>query len=99
MEWLKTDREVATANYEYLSKAINNDGSLPEKGIQLVIEEAKKVAKVAREISLSEVEDLSILKEAQRELGIKGKQIPFAGYKFVGKREHVMNSIIMRSFS
>ena len=32
MEWLKTDREVATANYEYLSKAINNDGSLPEKG-------------------------------------------------------------------
>jgi hypothetical protein len=75
MEWLKTDREVATANYEYLSKAI--DGSLPEKGIQLVIEEAKKVAKVVREISLSEVEDLSILKEAQRELGTKGSRSLF----------------------
>jgi NitT/TauT family transport system substrate-binding protein len=73
MEWGKTDREVATVNYEYLSKAINDDGSLPEKGFQLVIEEAMKAGKVVREISLSEVADLSILKEAQRELGIKGK--------------------------
>jgi NitT/TauT family transport system substrate-binding protein len=71
MEWLKTDREVATANYEYLSKASNDDGSLPEKGIQLVIEEAKKAAKVSREISMKDLADLSILREAQRELGIK----------------------------
>jgi ABC-type nitrate/sulfonate/bicarbonate transport system substrate-binding protein len=73
MEWLKTDREVATANYEYLSKAINDDGSLPEKGFRLVIEEATKAGKVVREISLSEVADLSILREAQKELGIAGK--------------------------
>ena len=73
MEWLKIDREVATANYEYLSKAINDDASLPEKGFQLVIEEAKQAGKVVREISLSEVADLSILKEAHKELGIKGK--------------------------
>jgi hypothetical protein len=71
MEWLKTDREVATANYEYLSKASNDDGSLPEKGIQLVIEEAKKAAKVVREIPMKDLADLSILREAQRELGIK----------------------------
>jgi hypothetical protein len=38
-----------------------------------VIEEAKKLAKVDREVSLSEVAELSILKEAQKELGIKGK--------------------------
>ena len=73
MEWLKIDTEVATANYEYLSKASNDDGSLPEKGIQLVIEEAKQAGKVVREVGLNEVADLSILKEAQRELGIKGK--------------------------
>ena len=30
-----------------------------------------KLAKVGREISLTEVEDLSILREAQKELGIK----------------------------
>jgi hypothetical protein len=36
-----------------------------------VIEEAKRTAKVTREVSINEVEDLAILKEAQRELGIK----------------------------
>jgi hypothetical protein len=38
-----------------------------------VIEEAKRVGKVEREIPLSEVADLSILREAQKELGIKGQ--------------------------
>jgi hypothetical protein len=31
------------------------------------------LAKVEREVTLSEVGDLAILREAQRELGIKGK--------------------------
>ena len=35
-----------------------------------MIEELKKLAKVDREISLSEVADLSLLKEAQKEMGI-----------------------------
>ena len=73
MQWQKIDREIATGTYEYLPKAYNDDGSLPEKGFRLVIEEAKKLAKVDREVSLSEVAELSILKEAQKELGIKGK--------------------------
>lgn len=57
--------------YDFLSKVFNNDGSLPEKGLRLVIEENKKIAKVDREVSFSEVADLSILKEAEKELGIK----------------------------
>lgn len=73
MEWQKIDSEMATGTYEYLSKAINDDGSLPEKGFGLIIEEAKELAKVSREVALSEVADLSILREAQRELGIKRK--------------------------
>ena len=36
-----------------------------------MIEENKKIAKVDREVSFSEVADLSILKEAEKELGIK----------------------------
>jgi hypothetical protein len=35
-----------------------------------VIEEAKKVTKVSREASVNEAMDLSILRRAQRELGI-----------------------------
>lgn len=70
-EWLKIDKEMAAATYESMSKAFNDDGSLPEKGLRLVIDEAKRVGKVDREVSLSEVADLSILSAAQREMGIK----------------------------
>jgi NitT/TauT family transport system substrate-binding protein len=73
MEWQKISKEIATVTYESLSRVFNDDGSLPEKGLRLVIEENKKIAKVAREVSPGEVADLSILREAQRELGIKGK--------------------------
>jgi NitT/TauT family transport system substrate-binding protein len=71
IEWSKTDKEMATAGYESVLKLFNDDGSVPEKGLLLVIEELKKLAKVEREISPGEVADLAILKEAQRELGIK----------------------------
>jgi len=69
-EWSKIDKEMATATYENVLKLFNEDGSVPEKGMLLVIDELKKLGKVEREISLSEVADLSILKKAQRELGI-----------------------------
>ena len=72
-EWLKIDKEMATASYESVLKAVNEDGSLPEDGLRLVVEVAKKAAKVNRNVSLNEVADVSILKEAQKELGITGK--------------------------
>lgn len=76
MEWQRTDREIATGTYEFLSKATNDSGSLSESGFRLIIEEIKELARVNREIELSEVADLSILKEAQKELGIKGSASP-----------------------
>ena len=69
----KIDKEMATATYENVLKLFNEDGSVPEKGMLLVIDELKKLGKVEREISLSEVADLSILKDAQKELGITAK--------------------------
>jgi hypothetical protein len=71
IEWNKTDKEMATAGYESVVKLFNDDGSVPEKGLLMVIEELKRLAKVERAIPPSEVADLSILKEAQKELGIK----------------------------
>ena len=70
-EWTKADKEMATAGYESVLKLFNDDGSVPEKGLILVIEDLKKLGKVEREIAPSDVADLSILREAQRELGIK----------------------------
>ena len=40
--WLKIDQELATAAYDSVSKAFNSDGNIPEDGLRLVIEEAKK---------------------------------------------------------
>jgi ABC-type nitrate/sulfonate/bicarbonate transport system substrate-binding protein len=70
-EWLKVDKELATATYESVLPVFSDDGSLTENGLRLLIEEAKKQAKVERDVSPGEVADLSILKEVQRELGIK----------------------------
>jgi NitT/TauT family transport system substrate-binding protein len=72
-DWLKIDQEMATATFDSVSKAFNDNGSVPEDGLRLVIEEAKRTAKVNREVSINEVEDLLILREAQKEMGIKGR--------------------------
>lgn len=72
-EWLKIDKEIAAATYDSVWKAFNDDASVPENGLRLGIEEAKRVGKVDREIAVSEVADLSILREAQKEIGIKGR--------------------------
>jgi ABC-type nitrate/sulfonate/bicarbonate transport system substrate-binding protein len=73
MEWMKIDKEMAAATYDSVGKAFNEDGSLPEDGLRLLIDEAKKAAKISREIASSEVADLAILREAQKELGIQPK--------------------------
>jgi hypothetical protein len=72
-EWMKIDKEMAAATYESVVKAFSDDLSLPENGLRLLIEEAKRATKVEREVTTNEVADLSILREAQRELGITGR--------------------------
>ena len=71
VEWMRIDRDIAAATYDGVVKTYGDDLSLPEDGLRLLIDEAKKAAKVSREVALSEVADLSILREAQREMGIK----------------------------
>ena len=69
----KLDREIAFASYDSFVKGFNDDGSLPEDGFRRLVEDTKKVTKIDREIALSDLADLSILREAQKELGIKAK--------------------------
>jgi ABC-type nitrate/sulfonate/bicarbonate transport system substrate-binding protein len=73
MEWLKINRELAVAAYESVGPAFSEDGNIPEDGLRLFIEEARKATKLDREVSINEVADSSILKEVQRELGIKAR--------------------------
>ncbi len=71
MDWMRIDKDAAAATYEAFLPALSEDGNCPEDGMRLVIEETKKAAKVNREVSMKDVADLSILREAQREMGIK----------------------------
>ena len=68
MEWLKVNKEVAAATYDGVAKVYNEDPSVCEKGLRVTIEERKQALKINRDVSLSEVADLSLIREALREL-------------------------------
>lgn len=71
--WGRTDRNSAAAAYDAAVKVFNADGSIPESGLKLVLEQARSEANISREIAVNEVADLALLREAQKELGIKGR--------------------------
>ena len=68
-QWLKIDKEMAARTYDSTVKTFSEDLALPEAGLRHLIDDAKRVAKSNREVSLTDVMDISILREAQRELG------------------------------
>jgi NitT/TauT family transport system substrate-binding protein len=71
MDWGKVEREYAYASYDALRNLFNADGAVPDDGLKLVIDQARRSAKAAREVAPSEVADLNFLHEAQVNLGIK----------------------------
>jgi NitT/TauT family transport system substrate-binding protein len=73
MHWGRTDRAAAAAAYDGAAKVFNADGAIPENGLRLVIDQGRAEANIAREVGATEVADLNPLREAQRELGIKGR--------------------------
>ena len=73
MSWGKVEREFAYASYDALRNLFNADGAVPEDGLKLVIDQARRSSKVTREVAPSEVVDLTFLREAQAELGIKAR--------------------------
>jgi len=71
MEWGRVERDFAFQSYDGLRNLFNLDGTIPEDGLRLVIEQARKSAKINREISPSEVADLALLREVQSEIGTR----------------------------
>ncbi len=72
-QWGRVEKEHAAASYDSTWRVFNLDGNIPDDGLRVVVEQARKELKVTREVSLSEVSDLRILRQAQMELGIKAK--------------------------
>ena len=71
--WGQVEREFAYASYDALKNLFNADGAVPEDGLKLVIDQARHSAKVTREVAPGEVVDLTFLRAAQAELGIKAR--------------------------
>jgi len=72
-QWARIDRQSAADYYDATWRSSSLDGSIPEKGLRLVIDDAKSALKIDREILYSEVADFSLVKEAQKELKLKVK--------------------------
>jgi NitT/TauT family transport system substrate-binding protein len=68
MDWAKIDQETATADYDTIQLISSSDGTIPERGLRLWIDESKAALKSDREVALNEVADFSILSEVQKEL-------------------------------
>jgi NitT/TauT family transport system substrate-binding protein len=72
-EWSRSDRENASASYDGTVKVFNGDGSIPATGLKLVIDQSRQALKVEKAIAPEDVADFGPLREAQKELGIKGR--------------------------
>jgi hypothetical protein len=71
MAWAKTKPEHAYASYDSTATVISADGGIPEDGLKLLIDQAKRDGKVTRDVPLSEIADFSILREVQKELALR----------------------------
>jgi NitT/TauT family transport system substrate-binding protein len=70
-EWGGTRPEHAAATYDSSWRVFNPDGTISEDGLRLVVEQAKREMKVTRDIALDEVADMTALRAAQYDLGLK----------------------------
>ena len=73
VSWGRTQREDAIASYDSTWQVFSPDGTMPDDGMRLVIDDAQKALKATRTFAINEVADAGPLREAQRTLGIKSK--------------------------
>jgi ABC-type nitrate/sulfonate/bicarbonate transport system substrate-binding protein len=71
MEWGKIERPAAIASYESGKMVFSQDGGVPDDGLRLIIDQAQKSLKIAKPVSVDEVADFTVLREAQKELGLR----------------------------
>ncbi len=69
--WAKVRPEHGYAAYDATAKVVSVDGAIPTDGLNLLIDQAKRDGKITREIAIGEVADFAILREVQKELGLR----------------------------
>ena len=71
VNWAKTKPEFAAAAYDSSANVFSLDGTIPEDGLRILIENFRKSMNITRQIPLTEVSDSTLLFEVQRELGLR----------------------------
>jgi NitT/TauT family transport system substrate-binding protein len=69
MDWLKVNKEVASSTYDGVVKVYNEDPVVCEKALRVMIDERKQALKITRDVAVSEVADLTLIREALKEMG------------------------------
>ena len=69
MDWIHVDRESAAATWDSTWRIFSEDGTIPDNGLKFVIDQAREASKIERPVPNSEVADMTLLREVQRELG------------------------------
>jgi len=72
-DWGRTQKEDAIASYDSTWQVFSPDGTMPDDGMRLVLDDAQKALKATRTFAINEVADAGPLREAQRTLGIRSK--------------------------
>ena len=60
--WLNVDRAVAEDTYDLTAKYLSRDGTANNDAIMARVEDAKRVAKITKKLTLTDVADFSLLK-------------------------------------
>jgi NitT/TauT family transport system substrate-binding protein len=71
-EW-KIDSDLAQRSYQSIARTLSADGSAGEESVRRVIEQTLAANKQQKQVALAQVEDLSFLRRAQEELGLRPK--------------------------
>jgi NitT/TauT family transport system substrate-binding protein len=71
MDWIKVDRESATATYDATWKIFSEDGTISDSGLKLVVDQGRESMKIDRPVANSQVADFTLIREVQKELGVK----------------------------
>ena len=69
----KSDRQSADAGIDSFAARLSDNGNMSESGLKMLVEEIRKMVKVEHEILLDDVADYTMLRQAQKELGIENR--------------------------
>jgi hypothetical protein len=66
--WLHLDQETAEHTYNVFIKATSKDGTLGRGGMESLVNERKRQARLTADVPLERIFDFSVVEEIDREL-------------------------------